>query len=73
MSYFINRNHGTSKELAVGGEGFIFLSREINWFNEKYYMVQDLLSDTTEDFDTLADAVEFFNSIVNPDEKIRIA
>lgn len=59
-----------TREIAVGGEGFIFLSREVNWFNEKYYMVQDLLNDVCEDFELLADAVEFFNSIVNPDERI---
>ena len=70
MGYLRSLNYNISKELAVDSEGFIFLSLEVNWFNERYYFVQDIINDICEDFEKLDDAISFFNEIVDPASQI---
>ena len=71
--FFQNRScYNISRELATDTEGFIFLEKVINYFNETSFIVEDIINDVFEDFNNLDDAVEFFNSIVDQKSMIRL-
>lgn len=65
-------NSRTQSEI-LAHSGTVYLSFDCNWFNECYYTVDDIFSDTDIKIFSRNDygsAVEYYNSLVPESEKI---
>lgn len=61
------------KILVISGSGFICIKKSYNYCMEAFFTVENILDEDSENnFDELREAVEFYNSIVDPEDQINL-
>lgn len=71
-NYSYSKMNAKSNEIAAfyGNDSIVFIEYIVNYFQDKYYIVYDILTGYFDEFKTYTEAARAYNSIVSDDHII---